>query len=87
MRTRRGVADGEGFTALGVDPLTAPCGGVVVFASELGATVEAGQVVALNLPERLPFEPLGMVLPVRDVSAATQTVADFLTRYCQNTRQ
>ena len=59
----------------------------LVPASVFGQLREAGQVVALNLPERLPFEPLGMVLPVRDVSAATRTVADFLTRYCQNTRQ
>lgn len=30
----------------GVDPLTAPCGGVVVFACALGQTVQAGQIVA-----------------------------------------
>ena len=59
----------------------------LVPASVFGQLREAGQVVALNLPERLPFEPLGMVLPVRDVSAATRTVADFLTRYCQSSRQ
>lgn len=55
----------------------------LVPASVFGQLCEAGQVVALNLPERLPFDPLGMVLPVRDVSVATQTVADFLARYCK----
>ena len=45
---------------------------------------EVGQLVALRLPERLPFEPLGMVLPLRDVALATQTVADFLTGHCKN---
>jgi len=58
----------------------------LVPASVFGQLREAGQVVALKLPERLPFEPLGMVLPLRDVSTATKTVADFLARYCQSTR-
>ena len=43
---------------------------------------DAGQVVALRLPERLPFAPLGMVLPMRDVAVATRTVADFLLSHC-----
>ena len=43
---------------------------------------DAGQVVALRLPERLPFAPLGMVLPLRDVAVATRTVADFLLAHC-----
>lgn len=43
---------------------------------------DAGQVVALRLPERLPFAPLGMVLPLRDVAVATRTVADFLLGHC-----
>lgn len=44
---------------------------------------DAGQVVALRLPERLSFQPLGMVLPLRDVSAATRTVANFLASHCE----
>ena len=43
---------------------------------------DAGQVVALRLPERLPYAPLGMVLPLRDVAVATRTVADFLLAHC-----
>lgn len=55
----------------------------LVPASVFGQLREAGQVVALRLPERLPFEPLGMVLPARDVAAATRTVADFLAHHCK----
>jgi DNA-binding transcriptional LysR family regulator len=43
---------------------------------------DASQVVALRLPERLPYAPLGMVLPLRDVAVATRTVADFLLNHC-----
>ena len=43
---------------------------------------DAGQVVALRLPESLPFAPLGMVLPLRDTPSATRTVADFLLSHC-----
>lgn len=56
----------------------------LVPASVFGHLREAKQVVSLRLPERLPFEPLGMVLPQRDVAAATRTVADFLADYCHS---
>ena len=53
----------------------------LVPASVFSQLEQAGQVVALKLPQRLPFEPLGMVIPTRDASAATQTVAEFLSNY------
>ncbi len=39
-------SDCEALPLEGVDPLTAPCGGIVVFACALGQSVQAGQVVA-----------------------------------------
>lgn len=44
---------------------------------------QAGQLVALPMASRLPMQPLGMALPLRDVPTATRCVADFLTDYCQ----
>jgi DNA-binding transcriptional LysR family regulator len=45
---------------------------------------DAHQLVTLNLRDPLPFDALGMLLPVRDVPSATQRVADFLHAFCTN---
>ena len=42
---------------------------------------DTGQLVRLRLADALPFAPLGMVLPVRDVPPATQALAQFLAGY------
>ncbi len=42
---------------------------------------DTGQLVRLRLAAALPFAPLGMVLPVRDVPPATQALAQFLAGY------
>ena len=43
----------------------------------------AQQLTTVNLKEKIPFDPLGLLLPERDASLATQSVANFLRDYCQ----
>lgn len=43
----------------------------------------AKQLTTLQLKEKLPFDPLGLLLPEKDISIATQSVASFLENYCK----
>jgi hypothetical protein len=43
--------------------------------------VDAGQLAVLRMREPMPFEPLGMLLPLQDVHAAAARMAEFLTRF------
>lgn len=45
---------------------------------------QAGRLVALPMASVLPMPPMGMALPQRDLSVATQAVADFLIDFCKN---
>lgn len=48
--------------------------------SVLAHLCATGALVALRLPEPLPYEPLGMLLPEERVSAASARLAEFLRR-------
>lgn len=56
----------------------------LVPASSLRPLIDDGQLVALRLPEPLPFDPLGMLLPVESAGAATLKLADFLVRHTKS---
>ena len=43
----------------------------------------ADQLTTVKLKEKLPFDPLGLLLPEKDVSMATQSVAAFLRQFCR----
>jgi DNA-binding transcriptional LysR family regulator len=43
----------------------------------------AHQLTTVKLKDKLPFDPLGLLLPEKDVSMATQSVAAFLRHFCQ----
>ncbi|NBQ07523.1 MAG: hypothetical protein EB032_07745 [Betaproteobacteria bacterium] len=45
---------------------------------------KAKQLTTLHLKEKIPFDPLGLLLPERDVSMATQSVAGFLKQFCKD---
>ncbi len=51
--------------------------------SSLRPLIDDGQLAVVHLPEPLPFDPLGMLLPSQSVGAATQKLADFLTRHAK----
>lgn len=53
----------------------------VVPAGVVRQLVEAGQLAVLKLDEQLPLEPLGMLLPLRDMTSATARLAEFLRRF------
>lgn len=40
--------------------------------------LDAGQVVSLRLPERLPFDPIGVLLPQQGMGHGTRALAEFL---------
>ena len=42
--------------------------------------LDGGQLVELDARPRLPFRPLGLVMPAQDATRATQAFADFLAR-------
>jgi hypothetical protein len=42
----------------------------------------AHQLTTVRLKDKLPFDPLGLLLPEKDVSMATQPVAAFLRQFC-----
>lgn len=44
----------------------------------------AGQLVALPLPSRLPFRPLGLLQPQRDVPVATACLVAYLAQWAQD---
>jgi hypothetical protein len=43
----------------------------------------AQQLTTLKLKEKLPFDPLGLLLPDKDTSLATQSVVKFLSDFCR----
>jgi DNA-binding transcriptional LysR family regulator len=43
----------------------------------------AHQLTTVKLKDKLPFDPLGLLLPEKDVSMATHSVATFLRHFCQ----
>ena len=43
----------------------------------------AHQLTTVKLKDKLPFDPLGLLLPEKDVSMATHSVATFLRLFCQ----
>ncbi len=50
----------------------------LVPAGSVRPQLDAGQIVSLRLPERLPFDPIGVLLPQQGLRPATQVLADFL---------
>jgi DNA-binding transcriptional LysR family regulator len=44
----------------------------------------ADQLTTLKLKDKLPFDPLGLLLPDKDLSMATQSVVKFLSDFCHN---
>lgn len=58
----------------------------LVPASSLRPLIEAGQLAVLRLPEPLPFDPLGMLLPIESAGPATRQLANFLTRHAKATK-
>ncbi len=42
----------------------------------------ADQLTTLKLKDKLPFDPLGLLLPDKDTSMATQSVVKFLSDFC-----
>lgn len=50
----------------------------LVPAGSVRPQLDAGQIVSLHLPERLPFDPIGVLLPQQGAGRATQALSDFL---------
>lgn len=53
-------------------------------ASVFAQLKSAGQLVALTLEARLPFKPLGLVLPQQDVPVATACLADYMAQWASS---
>lgn len=58
----------------------------LVPASSMRPLVDDGQLKALRAPEALPFDPLGMLLPVDEMGEATRKLADFLVGHAKATK-
>ena len=43
----------------------------------------ARQLTTIQLKNKIPFEPLGLLMPERDATLATHSVVDFLQNYCR----
>jgi len=43
----------------------------------------ANQLAIIHLKDKIPFNPLGLLMPEQDVSLATQSVVGFLKQYSQ----
>jgi hypothetical protein len=52
-------------------------------ASVFAQLESAGQLTTLNLKEKMPFEPLGLLMPEKDTSLATQSIVKFLQAFCE----
>jgi DNA-binding transcriptional LysR family regulator len=55
----------------------------LVPASVFAQLESAGQLTTLNLKEKMPFEPLGLLMPEKDTSLATQSIVKFLQAFCE----
>lgn len=58
----------------------------LVPASSMRPLVDDGQLKVLRPPEPLPFDPLGMLLPVEGMGEATRKLADFLAHHARQAR-
>jgi DNA-binding transcriptional LysR family regulator len=56
----------------------------LVPASVLAHACASGALVALKLPQPLPYEPLGLLLPETEVSGASGRMADFLRAWSRS---
>lgn len=58
----------------------------LVPASSMRPMIESGELVVVRAPEPLPFDPLGMLLPVEGMGQATRKLADFLVRHARSAK-